>query len=192
LEQADLPSTSSFDFGIGEYALAILGTLTAYSITQKVGRCSLLLWGTLFMTLTTFLIGFLGIVNTKTHKNLAYAVGSILLIEYYVYFVTIGSVIYTIVAEIPSNYLHAKSVGFARAVYNVNSLVHGQLLPHMIQIASWNWGAKCGFFWGFWMALGLLWAYSACLRRRDALLLRLIYYLKTMLRREISNRRGWI
>jgi len=82
------------------------------------------------MTATTFLIGFLGIPNTTTHANLAYAIGSILLIEYFFYFITIGLIIYTIVTVIPSNYLRTKSVVLARAVYNVCTLVYGQLVPH--------------------------------------------------------------
>lgn len=159
LEQAGLPSSASFDFGMGEYALAILGVFIAWYLAPKVGRRTLLLSGTLFMTLTTFLIGFLGIPGTVNHPNLAYAIGSILLIEYFAFFITIGPIIYTIVAEIPSNYLRTKTVVLSRAVYNAWALVFGQLLPRMISVSSWNWGAKSGFFFGGLMAINLVWAY---------------------------------
>ncbi|OJJ47318.1 hypothetical protein ASPZODRAFT_132309 [Penicilliopsis zonata CBS 506.65] len=159
LEQAGLPSTSSFDFGMGEYALAIVGVFIAWYLVPKVGRRTLLLSGTLFMTATTFLIGFLGIPDTTTHAGIAYAIGSILLIEYFVFFITIGPIIYTIVTEIPSNFLRTKSVVLARATYNVAVLIFGQLVPHMVQTTAWNWGAKAGFFYGGLMGLGLIWAY---------------------------------
>ncbi|RFU27222.1 hypothetical protein B7463_g9101, partial [Scytalidium lignicola] len=159
LEQAGLESSASFDFGMGEYALAIIGVFIACYLVPKVGRRTLLLVGTLFMTVTTVLIGFLGIPGTTTHPNLAYAIGSILLIEYFFFFITIGPIIYTIVTEIPSNYLRIKSVVLARALYNVCTLVYGQLVPHMIQSTSWNWGAKSGFFYGGLMGVSLIWAY---------------------------------
>lgn len=159
LEQAGLSAEYSFDFGVGEYALAILGVFVAWFLVPRVGRRTLLLSGTLFMTVTTFIIGFLGIPGTTEHVGLAYAVGSILLVEYFVFFITIGPIIYTIVTEVPSNYLRNKSVAAARAVYNIGVLVYGQLVPHMVQTKSWNWGAKSGFFYGAIMGIGLIWAF---------------------------------
>ncbi|KAJ5218758.1 Maltose permease MAL61 [Penicillium cinerascens] len=159
LEQAGLPSAASFDFGMGEYALAVVGVFVAWYLVPKVGRRTLLLNGTAFMTVTTFIIGFMGIPSIATHPNIGYGIGSILLVEYFVFFITIGPIIYTIVTEIPSNYLRNKSVVLARAVYNVAVLVYGQLVPHMMQKESWNWGAKSGFFYGGIMGLGLIWAY---------------------------------
>ncbi|KAJ5656279.1 Maltose permease MAL61 [Penicillium longicatenatum] len=159
LEQAGLASAASFDFGMGEYALAIIGVFIAWFLVPKVGRRTLLLVGTGFLTLTTFLIGFLGIPSISTHPNIGYGIGSILLIQYFVLFITIGPIIYTIVTEIPSNFLRTKSVALARAVYNIGVLVYGQLIPHMVQNAAWDWGAKSGFFCGGIMAIGFIWAY---------------------------------
>jgi len=159
LEQAGVSSTSSFDFAMGEYALAIVGVFIAWYLVSKVGRRTLFLAGTFFMAATTVLIGFLGIPGTATHTNIAYAIGAILLVEYFVFFMTVGPIVYTIVTEIPSNYLRTKSVAVARATYNVNTLVYGQLVPHMVQKTSWNWGARSGFFFGGLMAIAFVWAY---------------------------------
>ncbi|KAJ5678075.1 Maltose permease MAL61 [Penicillium maclennaniae] len=159
LEQAGLPSTASFDFGMGEYALAIVGVFIAWYLVPMVGRRTLLLYGTAFMTVTTFVIGLMGIPSITTHPNIGYGIGTILLIEYFVFFITIGPIIYTIVTELPSNYLRNKTVGLARAVYNVAVLVYGQLVPRMMHTVAWNWGAKSGFFYGGFMGLGLIWAY---------------------------------
>ncbi|KAJ5719366.1 Maltose permease MAL61 [Penicillium malachiteum] len=159
LEQAGLSSSVSFDFGMGEYSLAIIGVFIAWFLVPRTGRRTLLLTGTGFITLTTFLIGFLGIPSITTHPNIGYGIGSILLIQYFVLFITIGPIIYTIVTEIPSNHLRTKSVALARAVYNVGALIYGQLMPHMIQTAAWNWGAKSGFLCGGVMAISFVWAY---------------------------------
>lgn len=167
LEEAGLPTTASFDFGMGEYALAILGVFVAFYFVPRMGRRTLLLCGTSFMVVTTFLIGFLGIPGTVNHPSIAYAIGSILLIEYFVYFITIGSIVYTIVAEIPSNILRSKSIVVARATYNTIALVKGQIIPHMIQVTDWNWGAKMAFFWGAFMLIILVWAYFRVPETKD-------------------------
>lgn len=159
LEQSGLPAEESFDFGMGEYALAIVGVFIAWFLVPKTGRRPLLLIGTAFLTSTTFLIGFLGIPNPNSHPTIGYGIGSILLIQYFVLFITIGPIIYTIVTEIPSSNLRNKSVALARAVYNIATLIYGQLVPHMVQNATWGWGAKSGFFYGGMMGLGLVWAF---------------------------------
>lgn len=46
-----------------------------------------------------------------------------------------------------------------RQGYNIDCLIYGQLVTHMVQQTSWNWGAKSGFFYGGIMGLGLIWAY---------------------------------
>lgn len=46
LEQAGLLPAASFDFGMGEYALAIVGVFVTWSLVPKVGRRTLLLAGT--------------------------------------------------------------------------------------------------------------------------------------------------
>ncbi|KXL47279.1 MAG: hypothetical protein FE78DRAFT_88463 [Acidomyces sp. 'richmondensis'] len=159
LEQSGLPSTKSFDFGVGEFALAIVGIFVAWYMVPRLGRRSLMLLGTAFMTVTTFIIGFLGIPDLATHSNIGYGIGCILLIEYFVFFCTVAPVVYTIVTEIPSNCLRTKSVVMARVAYNVVVLVYGQLVPHTVQRASWNWGAKSGFFYGGMMGISLIWAF---------------------------------
>jgi SP family general alpha glucoside:H+ symporter-like MFS transporter len=159
LQQAGVPTSMSFTFGIIQYSLAIVGVVIAWFLTPRVGRRTLILCGITFMMSTSMIIGFLGLKDTKKHTSFAYAVGCILLLEYFVFFMTCGPIIYTVVTEVPSTYLRTKSVALARATYNVNVLVYGQLVPRMIQVAAWNWGAKSGFFYGGCMALGLVWAF---------------------------------
>jgi SP family general alpha glucoside:H+ symporter-like MFS transporter len=126
----------------------------------------MLLFGVFFMPSTSMIIGCLGIPNSNK-TSIAYGIGNILLIEYFVFYITVGPIIYTIVTEIPSSYLRTKSVVLARAVYNVFVVVYGQLVPRMIQKASWDWGAKSGFFYGGIMAIGLTWAFFRLPETKD-------------------------
>ncbi|KAL4863921.1 hypothetical protein BDV12DRAFT_189320 [Aspergillus spectabilis] len=159
LQQAGMSTSNSFAFGMGQYSLAIVGVVVAWFLTPRFGRRTLILSGTTFVTATTFLIGFLGIPDTSQNTNFAYGIGSLLLIQYFVFFITCGPVIYTVVTEIPSNYLRTKSVVLARATYNVLVIIYGQLVPRMIQRTTWNWGPKSGFFYGGCMLLGLIWGF---------------------------------
>jgi SP family general alpha glucoside:H+ symporter-like MFS transporter len=159
LEQAGLPTARAFDFSMGQYALAIGGVFIAWYVSSRVGRRTMLLSGVFFMSATSLIIGCLGIPDSAKNTNIPYAIGSILLIEYFITYITVGPMIYTIITEIPSSYLRTKSVALARATYNVIVLAYGQLVPRMIQKAAWNWGAKSGFFYGGLMAIGLLWAF---------------------------------
>ncbi|KAF4126701.1 MFS transporter, SP family,ral alpha glucoside:H+ symporter [Geosmithia morbida] len=160
LQQAGMDTSSSFGFGMGQYALAIVGVLVAWYLAPRIGRRRLVMSGITFMASTTFVIGFMGVpADSYDNANIAYGIGAILLVEYFFFFMTLGPFIYTIVTEIPSSFLRTKSVVIARAVYNVGVLVYGQLVPRMIQRASWNWGPKSGFFCGGIMCLALLWAW---------------------------------
>ncbi|KAL4863279.1 hypothetical protein BDV12DRAFT_202244 [Aspergillus spectabilis] len=159
LQQAGMSTSNSFAFGMGQYSLAIIGVIIAWFLTSKLGRRTLILSGTTFVTATTFLIGFLEIPDTSSNTSFAYGIGSLLLIQYFVFFITCGPVIYTVVTEIPSSYLRTKSVVLARATYNVLAIIYGQLVPRMFQRTTWNWGPKSGFFYGGCMLVGLIWAF---------------------------------
>ena len=159
LEQAGLASTAAFDFGMGEYALSIVAVFVSWLFIPTWGRRTMLLIGLTFISITTLIIGFIGLAGTTNHTGLAYAVGCILLVQYFVYYTTLGSIVYTVITEIPSNNLRTKSVVIARVVYNMVAIMTGQLVPRMVQTADWNWGARAGLFWGGLQTLGLCWAF---------------------------------
>ncbi|KAJ2988825.1 hypothetical protein NUW58_g3777 [Xylaria curta] len=93
------------------------------------------------------IIGFLGI-HTPTSTAEAWAAGTLVLLLSATANFSIGPVVYTIVSEIPSTRLRAKSIILARNAYNainiafVNIVSYRQLSPD-----EWNWGLKSGFFW---------------------------------------------
>jgi SP family general alpha glucoside:H+ symporter-like MFS transporter len=159
LQSSGLPTSTSFAFSDGQYGLAIVGVVIAWFLVPKFGRRTLVLTGATFVALTTILIGFLGLVDAKTHPNLGYGIGSMLLIQYFVFFFTCGPVIYTIVTEIPADHLRTKSVALARATYNINVIIYSQLVPRTIPATAWNWGAKSGFLFGGIMLLGVAYAF---------------------------------
>ncbi len=54
---------------------------------------------------------------------------------------------YTIIAELPSSRLLAKSIVLARLTYVLTGLITNTLTPRMLSPDAWNWGAKGAFLY---------------------------------------------
>ena len=89
----------------------------------------------------------MGIHETPSNAE-AWAAGTMVLLMSATANFSVGPVVYTIVSEVPSTRLRAKSIILARNAYNainiafVNVVSYRQLNP-----AEWNWGPKAAFFW---------------------------------------------
>ena len=73
--------------------------------------------------------------------------GSLLITFALGYNCTLGPGAYTIIAEIPSSRLLAKSIVFARLTYVLTGLITNTLMPRMLSTDAWNWGARGAFFY---------------------------------------------
>jgi SP family general alpha glucoside:H+ symporter-like MFS transporter len=61
---------------------------------------------------------------------------------------SVAPVVYTIVSEIPSTRLRAKSIILARNAYNIINLAFVNIISYrQFNPAAWNWGPKACFFW---------------------------------------------
>lgn len=89
----------------------------------------------------------------------AIATGSLLLAYTFTYEATVGPVCYSLVAELSSTRLRAKSIILARNLYNVVGLVTTTITPRMLNPTAWNGGAKAGFFWASSCFLCFIWSY---------------------------------
>jgi len=81
-----------------------------------------------------------------TNGPLEWGIGALMLIYTFVYDLTIGPVCYSLVAELSSTRLKAKSIVLARNFYNMASLINNALTPNMVNPSAWGWVAKAGFF----------------------------------------------
>jgi hypothetical protein len=106
-------------------------------------------------------------IHTPPSTAESWAAGTMVLLMSATANFSVGPVVYTIVSEIPSTRLRAKSVILARNAYNainiafVNVVSYRQLNP-----AEWNWGPKAAFFWA---AINLAWNTWIWFRLREYL-----------------------
>lgn len=156
---AGLTSQGAFDMGLGQYALGAIGTISSWWIMSWVGRRTLYCWGLFLLTLLLLVVGALGIPPLVEDGPLGWAVGACILIYTLIYDITIGPVCYSLVAELASTRLKAKSIVLARNFYNMAGLINNALTPNMVNPTAWGWGAKAGFFWAGICFLCWLWAY---------------------------------
>lgn len=96
-----------------------------------------------------------------------WAVGALLLVYTALYDATVGPVCYTIVGEISSTRLRAKTVAIARIAYVIIGIVNAVIMPYFLNSAELNWGAKTGFFWGGFAFLCLIWTFFRLPEAKD-------------------------
>lgn len=146
-QQAGISASDSFKLNWGKDAINFVGTVTSWFVLNKVGRKTLMFSGMSTIFVLLLIIGFLGI-HQPTSTAEAWAAGTLVLLLSATANFSIGPVVYTIVSEMPSTRLRAKTIILARNAYNainiafVNIVSYRQLSP-----AEWNWGLKSGFFW---------------------------------------------
>ncbi|KAJ5961818.1 hypothetical protein N7501_006759 [Penicillium viridicatum] len=149
LEQAGLSASNSYSFAMGQYGINMVGVLGAWLLMSfGIGRRTLYLYGLCGLSTILFLIGFLGLVPS-THKDQAsLATGSMMLCWALFYQLSVGTVAYSLVAEISTRRLQIKTVVLGRILYNVVAIICGVLTPYMLNPEAWDWSNYAGFFWG--------------------------------------------
>ena len=155
-EQAGLSNVYSFDLSEGQYSAEVAGTIVAWFIMPYFGRRTLYMAGLLCIIVISFTMGGLGTRDTPAAQ---WAAGGMVLVNYFIYSVTIGTLVYSLVPELSSSRLRTKSIILARNLYNVVGIINGVLVPNMINSTAWNWGAKAAFFYGVIQILAVVWVY---------------------------------
>ncbi|OQU93691.1 hypothetical protein CLAIMM_00171 [Cladophialophora immunda] len=148
LEQAGLAPSKSYDFALGQYGINMAGVFGAWFLmTWGVGRRSLYLYGLCGLFSMLLIMGFLGLVPRAHRDEAALATGSIMLVWALCYQLTVGTVCYSLVAELSTRRLQIKTVVLGRNLYNVVGIICSVLTPYMLNPGEWNWSNYAGFFW---------------------------------------------
>jgi SP family general alpha glucoside:H+ symporter-like MFS transporter len=148
LVAAGVSQSNSYSFAMGQYAINMLGVFGAWSLMAGgVGRRTLYLYGLVGLCAMLFAMGFLGLVPAAHKERAGLATGSIMILWAFIYQLTVGTVCYSIVAEVASRRLAVKSIVLGRNLYNVVGIVCSVLTPYMLNPSAWNWSNFAGFFW---------------------------------------------
>lgn len=158
LQQAGLSESKAYYFALGQYAINSVGVLGAWTlITFGFGRRTLYLSGLAALFVILLVLGFLGLAPDRNAASLA--TGSILLVWALIYQLTVGTVCYSLVAELSTRRLQIKTVVLGRILYNIVGIVAGVITPYMLNPTAWDWGNYAGFFWAGSCFLCLIYTY---------------------------------
>ncbi|KAJ6169209.1 hypothetical protein N7497_002052 [Penicillium chrysogenum] len=159
-EIAGLDSSNSYAFAMGQYGINMIGVFGAWFLmTLGIGRRTLCLYGLCGLCTMLLVMGFLGLVPEEHKDQGSLATGSMMLIWALFYQLTVGTVCFSLVAELSTRRLQIKTVVLGRNLYNVVAIICGVLTPYMLNPGAWNWGNYAGFFWGGICFLCIIYTY---------------------------------
>lgn len=163
LTKAGVDPSNSYSFALGQYSINMVGVFGAWGLmTLGIGRRSLYLYGLCGLCTALFVMGFLGLVPASHRNQSSMATGAMMIVWALFYQLTVGTVCYSLVAELPSRRLQIKTVVLGRNLYNVVGIICNILTPYMLtekEAGGWNWGNYAGFFWGASCFLCIVYTY---------------------------------
>ncbi|OAA59725.1 sugar transporter [Niveomyces insectorum RCEF 264] len=157
-EQAGLVGTVPYDFALGQYGLNTIGAFFVWAfMAWGIGRRTLFLWGLFGLFCSLMATGFVGLASDKHAASLA--TGSLMIVWAAFYQFSVGTVTFSLVAEMSTRRLQVKTVALSRVAYNVAAIIVNVLSPYMINPTAWNWGNYAGFFWAGTTAIMITYHY---------------------------------
>ncbi|KAG9951290.1 general substrate transporter, partial [Aureobasidium melanogenum] len=152
-----LDENVSFNFGLGQQALALICTSASWFVMTHFGRRTIYLFGQAVMLISLLVVGFLGI--PKNSSTVSWISGAFLIIFVIAYQTTVGPVCYCLVTELPSARLRIKTVVLARIAYNLAALGANFLNPPILNPLAWNLRGKGAFVWVGLCAFTFVWSF---------------------------------
>ena len=164
-EQAGIDANAAYGISLGGTGIAFCGTVISWFFINKFGRRSIFLVGFCILVTALYLVAILACVPQS--NGIKYVQATLCLIWLGAYSMTVGPIVYTIVAEIGATRLRSKTVVLGRSTYYLGNIVGGVLEPYMINPAQWNWKGKTAFFWGTLSLITTIWAYFRLPETKD-------------------------
>ncbi|KAK4238932.1 general substrate transporter [Achaetomium macrosporum] len=156
LTQGGMDPSNSFTLSLCQYALGLIGTAGSWFLMSRVGRRTIHFGGLCAQLTLLLIVGCLSFGQTKAS---VWAIGAMLIVFTFVYDFTVGPVTYSLVSELSSTRLKAKTIVLARAAYNASNIFVNVMTNYQLSSTAWNWGARTAFFWAGSCLLSAVWVY---------------------------------
>ncbi|KAL2870368.1 uncharacterized protein BJX67DRAFT_378346 [Aspergillus lucknowensis] len=157
-QQTGISDDASYYINLGGKGIAFLGTIISWLYIYRFGRRTIWLTGFTILTVILWTIGFLSLPR----QNLPLAWGQSILCVVWLgtYSMTVGPIVYTIIAEVGSTRLRTQTVVLGRSLYQVGNIICGGTLHYrFISPTAWDVKGKVAFFWSSLATLTLIWGY---------------------------------
>lgn len=154
--QAGMDTKNSFSLSMANSALGVVGTAASWILMAHVGRRKIHFFGLCAQFTILVIVGCLSFGNNPAS---VWAIGGMLIAFTFVYDLTVGPVTYSLVSELSSTRLKAKTIVLARAAYNASNIFVNVMTNYQLSSTAWNWGARTAFFWAGTCLISLVWVY---------------------------------
>ncbi|KAI1775880.1 sugar transporter [Hypoxylon cercidicola] len=156
LTQAGMDASNSFSLSMGQYALGMVGTAGSWFLMSRVGRRTIHFSGLCCQLLILIIVGSLSFSGSN---GSVWAIGAMLIVFTFVYDFAVGPVTYSLISELSSTRLKAKTIVLARAGYNASNIFVNVMTNYQLSSSAWNWGAKSAYFWAGTCLLSAIWVF---------------------------------
>jgi SP family general alpha glucoside:H+ symporter-like MFS transporter len=156
LTQAGMDTRNSFSLSMANSALGIVGTAGSWFLMAKIGRRKIHFGGLCCQFLLLVIVGSLSFSGTN---GSVWAIAGLLIVFTFTYDFTVGPVTYSLISELSSTRLKAKTIVLARAAYNAVNIFVNVMTNYQLSSSAWNWGARAAFFWAGTCLLSCIWVY---------------------------------
>ncbi|KAI1453835.1 sugar transporter [Annulohypoxylon moriforme] len=156
LTQAGMDASNSFSLSMAQYALGMVGTAGSWFLMSRVGRRTIHFGGICCQLLILIIVGSL---SFSSSNGSVWAIGAMLIVFTFVYDFTVGPVTYSLISELSSTRLKAKTIVLARAGYNASNIFVNVMTNYQLSSTAWNWGAKTAYFWAGTCLLSAVWVF---------------------------------
>ena len=135
----------AFALGLGTAAIQWTAVVVAFWFVANIGRRTLYLYGVGFQCSMLLIIGILAVASSSSGSFWAQA--TCLMLVFASYGLTVGPITFSIVAEVSSVKLRAKSCALARATYYLFAVPMGYVGSYSLNPTAWNLQGKSAFIW---------------------------------------------
>jgi SP family general alpha glucoside:H+ symporter-like MFS transporter len=156
MTQAGMDARNSFSLSMASSALGIVGTAGSWFLMAKIGRRKIHFGGLCCQFLLLVIVGSLSFAETNAS---VWVIAGMLIVFTFTYDFTVGPVTYSLISELSSTRLKAKTIVLARAAYNASNIFVNVMTNYQLSSSAWNWGARAAFFWAGTCLLSCIWVY---------------------------------
>ena len=156
----------SFKLQIIQQVLSMLGNVMSWYLIDKVGRRALTIYGTAGLTVILWIMGGLAVGGSPGELKGTVAM---ILLYCWLYNVTIGATAYTVLTEVATARLRAKTIAIGLAFQSCWSIMWSFVLPYLFNPDKANLGGRVGFIFGglSFFCIAFLWWYQPETRNRS-------------------------
>jgi SP family general alpha glucoside:H+ symporter-like MFS transporter len=156
LTQAGMDPKNSFSLSMASSALGLVGTAGSWFLMARFGRRRIHFSGLCGQCLILVIVGSISFAGSNAS---VWAIAGMLILFTFVYDFAVGPVTYSLVSELSSTRLKAKTIVLARAAYNASNIFVNVMTNYQLSSSAWNWGARAAYFWGGTCLLCVVWVF---------------------------------